>query len=250
MVTIGDIYGYIDAVAPFELQLGFDNAGLLVGDKNREVSSVLVALDITAGVVREAASLGCQLVVSHHPVLFDPIKRLYADSPVYALASGGIAAICAHTNLDIADGGVNDCLAARIGLVGAAKVPGCDIGVMGRLPKACTPPKFACMVRDRLGCRAVQFVEGSSMIEKVAVIGGAGGEYIDEMFALGADAVVTGEVKHHMLMDIHDKGRTVIIAGHFSSEAVVLEPLAERLRERFPSVKFTVSGQSDPVSTV
>lgn len=250
MTTVGEIYGFLDAIAPFEYQMDFDNSGLLVGDENKEVESVLVSLDITNGVVKEAVGLGCGLIISHHPVIFTPIRSLMIDSPVYSLAASGISAICAHTNLDDADGGVNACLAEKLEIIGAGKVEGCDTGLLGRLDKPYTPPKFACFVRDRLGCGAVQFVEGSSMIEKVAVIGGAGGEYIDLMFDAGADAVVTGEVKHHILIDAQDNGKSLIVAGHFNTEAVVLEPLAERLRMRFPKVKFVVSGIGDPVSTV
>ena len=250
MTTIGEIYGFIDAIAPFEEQMDFDNSGLLVGSENTQVDKVLVALDITKGVVREAAGLGCQLIISHHPVIFTPLKALSGDSPVYALASSGIAAICAHTNLDDADGGVNSCLGEKLGLIGASKVQGCETGLLGRLDKPYTPPKFACFVRDRLGCGAVQFVEGNSTVEKVAVIAGAGGDYADLMFDAGADAVVTGEAKHHILTAVQDSGKTLIVAGHFNTEAVVLEPFAERLRMRFPKVTFHVSGEREPVSTV
>ncbi len=116
MTTAGDIYRYIDAFAPFSSAMDFDNPGLLVGGPQTPVTAAVVALDITPEVVEEAAGLGAELIISHHPVIFHPLKRLEAESAPYLLASRGIAAICAHTNYDMAPGGVNDCLAAALGL--------------------------------------------------------------------------------------------------------------------------------------
>ena len=111
MNSISNIYDYIDSFAPFQSAMSFDNAGLLVGDSKAEVKTAVLSLDITPAVVREAVKLGAQLIVSHHPVIFDPLKSISTDSAPYLLAQHGIAAICAHTNLDMAVGGVNSCLA-------------------------------------------------------------------------------------------------------------------------------------------
>ena len=116
MATVREIYQYLDGLAPFSLQMEFDNAGFLVGRGERAVSKILVSLDITEEVAEEAAELGAELIVSHHPVIFRPLKKLEQGSVVWELARAGISAICAHTNLDKARGGVNDCLAAALGL--------------------------------------------------------------------------------------------------------------------------------------
>ena len=111
MVTAGDIYDFLNVCAPFETAMSFDNAGFLVGERQAPVSAVLLALDITPKVVGEAARLGAELIISHHPVIFQPLRRMGPRDVPYLLAQHGIGAICAHTNLDFAPGGVNTCLA-------------------------------------------------------------------------------------------------------------------------------------------
>ena len=120
MATVREIYQYLDGLAPFALQMDFDNAGFLVGRGDRQVDKVLVALDITLEVAKEAAEAGCQLIVSHHPVIFHPVRTITDGDPtgriLLELAERGVAAVCAHTNLDAAQGGVNDCLAQALEL--------------------------------------------------------------------------------------------------------------------------------------
>ena len=117
MKTINDILNFFEEFAPCATQMSFDNAGLIVGDKYTAVSRVLVALDITEDVVNEAESLGCELIISHHPVIFAPIKRLSPSSVPYLLAQKGISAVCMHTNLDLGEKfGVNICLADALGV--------------------------------------------------------------------------------------------------------------------------------------
>ena len=115
-VTVGDIYGFINEIAPFSLQQGYDNSGICAGSRKSPVSRVLTALDITGAVVEEAAEKGCELVLSHHPVIFRPLRTLSPENPAVKLAVRGIAAICMHTNFDSAEGGMNDILAAKLGL--------------------------------------------------------------------------------------------------------------------------------------
>ena len=117
MKTINDILNFFEEFAPCATQMSFDNAGLIVGDKYTAVSRVLVALDITEDVVNEAESLGCEVIISHHPVIFAPIKRLSPSSVPYLLAQKGISAVCMHTNLDLGEKfGVNICLADALGV--------------------------------------------------------------------------------------------------------------------------------------
>lgn len=116
MSTVFDLYSAIDQFAPFSLSMDFDNTGILVGDRHQAVSKVLLALDCTMDVVNYAKEIGAQLIITHHPVIFHPIKRVNEDSVVYHLIRSQIAVISAHTNLDIAEDGVNDVLAQAIGL--------------------------------------------------------------------------------------------------------------------------------------
>ena len=124
MRTVGEIYAAMDGIAPFSSAMDFDNSGLLVGDASMPVERALLALDITLPVIEEAAALGAQLIISHHPVIFHPLRRVETDSPVYQLAKNGLGAICAHTNLDIAEAyGVNEALAKTLGFEKFSTIP-------------------------------------------------------------------------------------------------------------------------------
>ena len=164
MTKVKNIYEFLDGWAPFSTAMSFDNAGLLAGNAEEEVQTVLLALDITPDVVREAVSCGAQLIVSHHPVIFDPLKRLTPDSAPWLLARHAIAAICAHTNLDLAPGGVNTCLAARLGLANVRPLSmdppsGLPEALCGELPAAMEPREFALHVKNALGCERVEYTQ-------------------------------------------------------------------------------------------
>ena len=136
MAVVRDIYESIDKIAPFDTQEGFDNAGFLVGHGDREVRRLLVALDITPEVAAEAVGRGAELIVSHHPVIFHPVKSV-TDATVtgrvlMALLEGGVAAICAHTNLDAAHGGVNGCLAQALELSDTGQLRQAGEDALGR----------------------------------------------------------------------------------------------------------------------
>lgn len=250
MATVRDIYEFIDSFAPFCTQMSFDNSGLLVGDEKAQVTRALLTLDISGEAVREAEKLGCELVISHHPVIFYPLRSVMTGTPVYALVKAGISAICAHTNLDIAEGGVNTCLADRLLLTETQTVEGCEVGLLGKTDKTYTPEGFARFVKERLGCGSVELAGGGNEIKNAAVLSGAGGGDIEKMLAAGADAVVTGEVKHNVFVDMCGVGKTLIAAGHYHTEAVVLEPLARKLREAFPDTQFILTQTGSPSKAI
>ena len=156
MAVVGDIYNALDSFCPFEVHEPWDNVGLLVGEKESEVRRAAVVLDITPDAVEKAHEAGAQLIVSPHPVIFHPIKNLGAHDPVYLLAKYGMNALCAHTNLDCADGGVNDVLAQCLGLENVRKIPSPSADTMllraGELKDALSPKNFAELVSQRLCC--------------------------------------------------------------------------------------------------
>ncbi len=252
MRKVGEIYSYLDGFAPFHTAMDFDNAGLLVGDASMDVNSVIVSLDITPEVVKEAAEAGCELIISHHPVIFQPLKRLSSQSVPYLLVKNGISAICAHTNLDLAQGGVNTCLAARLGLKNIRGLKengetGLSEGLVGDLPESMSPERFASMVKDSLGCGGLKYVPGKTQINTVALCGGAGSCLLFDAASAGADALVSADSKHHELLAAKEIGVTFVDAGHFCTEDVVIEPLTEKLREEFPDISFQKSVRmSDP----
>lgn len=254
MTTAGAIYDWIDKIAPFSTAMGFDNAGFLVGDRSAPVRRVLLALDITAEVAEEAARDGAQLVVSHHPVIFTPLRTLSAESPVYRLAGAGIAAICAHTNLDMAAWGVNTCLAGRIGLqdvhgMDSDPASGASPWFLGELPEPLMPQDFAKQVGTRLGCGGLRYVPGHRPVRTVGLCSGSGAEFLSAAQAAGADAFVTADTRHHQLLEAQAAGITLVDAGHFATEDVVIEPLCEKLAAAFPAVAFQKSAvHRDPAS--
>ena len=256
MAQVKDIYGYIDRIAPFHTQLGFDNAGLLVGRAGREVDTVLVALDITKDVIREAQTLGAQLIVAHHPVIFNPIKSVTdgdtTGEKVLMLAESGMAAICAHTNLDAARDGVNDVLARRLGLteVDLLCKDGEDewgrpygIGRVGVLNVNCPmgAADFARTVKEALGAADVRCMDAGKTVFRVAVGGGSCGSMLRDAVAAGCDTFVTADVKYDVFLEAKELGINLLDAGHFATENVVIEPLAQGLQNAFPGVKVLVS---------
>lgn len=242
MTTVNDILSYLNDIAPTETAMDFDNCGLLTGDGSTPVTKVLLSLDITSGVVREAQSLGCELIVSHHPVIFQPLKRLDAHSVPYMLAQCGISAICMHTNLDLAeDFGVNTCLAEAAGVKTPVKSERGECLFIGDLEAETDIHTFAKAVRESLGCAGLRYTAVRPAVKTVAVSSGAGGSEIFAAAAEGADVLVTGEIKHHEINAANELGVNVVDAGHFKSEDIVIAPLQKKLSRQFPSAVFTKS---------
>lgn len=250
MARICDIYDIINAAAPFESQLSFDNSGLLVGDGSTLVNRALLCLDITPAVVEEAAGMNANLIISHHPVIFEPLKTLSRQDTAYLLAKNGIAALCCHTNLDISPVcGVNVALASRLGLknIRAEDVFGEDcVLYSGELEQAASPEEFARLVKERLAAGAVQYIDGEKPVKKVFLCSGAGGEYAGFAACRGGDAYLTGEMKHHEALEAARTGLTCVIAGHYETEKVFAEFLAAYLKKRIPDTAFLLSKVEKP----
>ena len=247
-VTIRSILEALDEWAPFASAESWDNVGLLVGTAQACVQRVMTSLDVTPAVVEQAAAFGAQLLISHHPVLFRPISRLLPDHPVYLLARQGIAAIAAHTNLDSADGGVNDGLAALLGLSDVRK--GKDgLCRIGSLEQPLSPARFVELAAHSLGVPAggIQWQDGGKDIQTVGVCSGAGGDYLEEL-AASSDAVVTGELHYHewpLTTSV-----TIVAAGHYYTEIHAARLLAQRLREAFPMLSIEAAREDCPYRTV
>ena len=253
-----EVYRALDSWAPFETQMDFDNAGFLVGRGERPVSRVLVALDITEQVVEESGLWGAQLVVSHHPVIFHPVKTITDASPLgrtlLRLAELGIAAICAHTNLDAVMEGVNCCLARRLELSDLEQLhqDGLDhegrpygIGRVGTAHRpGMTAGEYAAFVKEKLGAASVRYADGGKPVRRVAVGGGSCGSMLADAAARGCDTFVTADVKHDQYIEAKAMGITLMDAGHFATENVVCAPLAEKLARAFPEIQVELAGQN------
>lgn len=237
--TVRDIYGLIDGFAPFSEQQSYDNSGLCVGDMALPVTRILTALDITCEVACEAQEKGCELVISHHPVIFKPLRRLSPSDPAVMLAASGISAICAHTSFDSAKGGMNDLLAERLGLSviePLAFEEGKPIGYVCKLADEADCTELAQLCKSRLGCISVRCSDSDRRIKKAAICSGSGGGLLDAAIAKGCDALITGDVKYSSFIDAKNRGFCLIDAGHFYTENIFHEMLAGRIAAAFPEL--------------
>lgn len=248
MAKVSDIYNFIDSIAPFDTQEPWDNSGFLVGDPGKEVCKAAVCLDVTNDTLLKAAAFGADLVVSHHPVIFDPIRSVHADSPVYTAVAKGISVISAHTCWDMADGGVNDVLAGLLLLDEVEKIVPDENGSCmlraGKLKRAVPAEEFADVVAATLGT-VVRVTSPEKMVQTVAVCGGSGTSMLPEVARVRLsdgspiDAYVTGDAKHNDFLDAIDLGVALLAAGHYETETVSMPVLKSLLETEFPDVTFT-----------
>ena len=246
MSKVIDFYKFIDTIAPFETQENWDNSGFLVGDGNKEVEKVMVALDVTEPVLNEACEKGARLIISHHPVIFGALKEIHPNNIAFLAAEKGIAVISAHTCLDIADGGVNDCLATALGLNNIVKVDdGEGLMRMGELDVSLSCIDFVKYVAEKLNVGGIKYTPTEKIIKKVAVCGGSGGDLYPAAISAGADAYITANIKHNLFIDMRRDNFCVLDAGHFCTENTVIEPLAHKIKAAFPDTEVLISEVSE-----
>ena len=244
MPRISEITETLDKYFPFETALSYDNVGLLVGRKDREVNKVLVSLDVTSEVIEEAKALGADLILSHHPVIFREIKRVtddsYTGSLVLSLAENGIAAITIHTNYDRAENGNNDHLAIRLG---ASRYDLIEDGFATEfdLPEEVPFPLFVESVKRALGESVVRTI-GNGLVGKVIAACGAG---IDESLILRAKesgaVIVTADVKHNYATMAADLGVRLVEPTHYGSERGFMLDVGAFMKKHFPTIEVQVS---------
>ena len=252
-MTVQDVVNVLFQFAPCNLKEEWDNVGLLCGHGSAEVHKVLVALDPTIGVLREAAAIGCDMVISHHPVLFGSISAVSDCSPTGAAllfaAERGIACVNLHTNLDCVSGGVNDVLAERLSLQDCKLLAprGCDekgseygYSRHGSVVP-CTLTSFLEHVKTRLGCKSLRYVNGGREVHHVAVAGGACADELYAAAAAGCDTFVTADVKYHQFLDAATLGVSLIDAGHFETENPICDVICRKLKQALPSIDVCLS---------
>ncbi len=238
MTYIKDIINFTETFAPLSSAIEYDNAGLLVGSAQKPVTKAVVALDITDAVIDEAAENGAELIISHHPVIFNPIKSVSDEDVVYKLAQKNISALCLHTNLDISPiFGVNTCLAKAVGIKGGSFLEG-ECLYIGELSEAVTNEEFAALVKTALNCKGLRYTLAKKRVKRAAVCSGSGGDYVYLAKEQGADVLLTGEIKHHEILDAVKLDVAVVDAGHFKTEDVVIPPLCKKLKAQFKDVAF------------
>jgi dinuclear metal center YbgI/SA1388 family protein len=270
VVRVADVMTWLDAHAPFRYAADWDNSGLQVGDPGAEVTCILVALDVTPQTLREAEENRCQCLVTHHPLLFQPLKTLRFDQSPTALIiraiQKGIHLIAAHTNLDAARDGTNQQLGRMLGLErchpleadprwqGEEQYAG--MGTVGDLPKAITLERFVAGLQLLFPAASLRVVgDGERLLRRVALCTGSGAGYLEKVVADGCDAFVSGDFKYHEARRGEEAGLALVDLGHFVSERLIVEPLAEVMRTAAASAAFqvevlTAQNESDPFWTV
>lgn len=245
MPLVKDVFDFLAGRAPVDMALGFDNVGLLVGRRDREVTRILAALDITDEVIQEAISLNADLIVSHHPLFFElkgVTDKEWTQERALTLAENRIAAICMHTNLDAAEGGVNDALMNALGVtVTGVLDEESAIGRVGTLPAEMTMAEFLPHVKSALKVNGLRYHDAGKPVYRVAVCGGSGGSDIPLAAAHGCDTYVTADIKYDQFLEAKHLGLNLIDADHFCTENVVVPVLEGWLKERFPEVEVLVS---------
>lgn len=239
MTTAKDIYNFIDSFAPFQTQMSFDNAGLIIGSEKAVSDTVIVTLDVTAEVIQEAVEHNASIIVSHHPVIFYPTKSLASDCVPFLCARHNMTVISAHTNLDFSKDGVNDTLAELSGVI-TDEYSADNCTIIGHLEKPVSCKDFAKSLKKNLNISGLRYTD-TGMIEKIAVSCGAGGENVFTAKKYGVDGFITGEIKHHQIIYANDHDIAVFDLGHFNSENLIIPKLVRKLSEHFPETNFIKS---------
>jgi len=257
MPTIAEIAALLENLAPARLAEEWDNVGLLVGDKKRAVNKLMTCLTVTPSSAAEAVAVGADLIVAHHPLPFRAVKRLTADSTVgrllLELISARVAVYSAHTAFDSAGDGVNQRLAAGLGLRGitplAPRADGEGAGRWGWLEEPLPLEKLADRLKQFLGLERLQMVGRPDHRVRAAAVGcGAADEFLDLARQNGCDALVLGEARFHVCLEAEAAGVGLLLPGHFASERFAVECLAAMLAERFPDVEVWASREErDPL---
>ena len=253
MTTVADILGYLETVAPAYMKENWDNVGLLCGSRSTPVTKMLVALDPFEHVCREAAQWGAELIVTHHPIIFQPMKSLTDDTSIgrgiLTLCRHGISAINAHTNLDCTPGGVNDILAQTLGLAdiqvlspAGTNEEGVPYGLLRSGEIEAQPlEQFLGTVKQQLHCQGLRYADGGKPVRKVAVGGGSCAGAMHQAVAAGCDTFVTADIKYNQFWDAKELGLNLIDAGHFQTENPTVSVLAAKLAEAFPEIQVKIS---------
>jgi dinuclear metal center YbgI/SA1388 family protein len=260
---VRDVTDFLDAFAPPALAESWDNVGLLLGDRDAEVRSVLTCLTLTPDVADEAIRASAGLVVTHHPILFRAVKRLTTDTAegrmILALARAGVAVYSPHTAFDSAARGVNARLAGRLGLNDVAPLrlpasqpadgPTVGGGRFGVLPEPCDFTAFAVRAKAAFGLPGIDAVVTDRRIRTVAVACGSAAEFLPDAAAAGCDVLVTGEARFHAAIEARSLGISLILLGHYASERFAVEELATEIADRFPNLAVRASkSERDPLT--
>ncbi|MCL2425030.1 MAG: Nif3-like dinuclear metal center hexameric protein [Oscillospiraceae bacterium] len=263
MTNVNDVYGFLKEIAPLEMAMESDNVGFLVGTSTSDVTNILVSLDITDEVITEAIDNNVELIVAHHPMFFSLNTVTDTDltgNKIVRLLTNGISAICMHTNLDAARGGVNDALAVAVGIADndrqadplsdAVRLDNGEIvslGRLGYLKEVCTMDEYLAVLKRTLHADGFKYYDAGRDVHKVAIASGSGSSQWSNAIRSGCDTFVSADLKYHLFLEAKELGINVIDGGHFSTENVVVDVLNDKISLAFPDVNVMTSGVLDQI---
>lgn len=263
MAKVIDIAREIEEFAPKFLKEDYDNVGLMVGDEDKEVKKVLLSLDCTNEVIKEAVELNCDLIINHHPLLFRKPSSIVKDDlvgeKIITLIKEDIALYSCHTNLDSAKNGINENIVKILGFTSSKIIEPTDsknykdggIGRMVELEKEMSISEVINLVKEKLDIKNMRVVKGNEKVRVLAIINGSGQDFFHKAKKLGADCIITGDTTYHFASDFKEMGISILDPGHFPTEYIVFLKTLEFLKEKFKAVEFIASKQSkDPYEFV
>lgn len=243
-IKVRELYSYLEELMPRTLSCEWDNDGLMVcADDRKEVKKILFALDVTYDAVEYAHNNGFDVIISHHPLIFTPLKSVSGDDVSSAIAiyaiKNDVAVMSFHTRFDSHENGVNDVLSELLELNDTERFgpEGEEIGIIGNVQKT-ELEAFALKVKSLLCADSVNVTASAEQVKRVAVLGGGGKDYVLPAYRAGADTFVTGEINYNTAVTAKDLGINVIEAGHYFTEAAALKRLEEWIKSRFAGLTF------------
>lgn len=260
MKKVKDVIKVIENFAPKILKEDFDNVGLMVGDKEKEVKKVLLALDCTLDVIEEAKEKSIDLIITHHPLIFKKPNSITTETllgkKIIKLIQNDISLYSSHTNLDSAKNGLNETIVKVLGFEkseilelnkNSRKDKKDGIGRLVTLDKEIYIEDLIKQVKEKLNIKALRVVLGTNSINKIAIINGSGQDFFDIAIKNGANCIITGDTTYHYASDYKEMGITIVDVGHFASEWIVYQHVISLMNNEFNSVKMIISDRSkDP----
>lgn len=259
MIKVNNIIKEMELLAPTCLKEDFDNVGLMVGDKNKEVKKVLLALDCTLKVIEEAKKENVDLIITHHPLIFKRPSSITTDTlqgkKIIELIKNDISLYSSHTNLDSVENGLNDTIVSILGFDNSKileKNKRDDKAGLGRIVSlngSIQLEDLISKIKKSLNINNLRVVKGKDKVNKIAIINGSGQDFIGKAVALGADCIITGDTTYHFASDYKEMEISILDVGHFASEQITFFNVMENLKEKFKDVEFITSTvEEDPFS--
>ncbi len=248
-MQVHEVINIIESVAPLSIQEGWDNSGLQIGVREAEVASVLLCIDITEAILNEAIQKNCQLIISHHPLLFRGLKTIQGATPqercVMRAIQHGIAIYSSHTSIDCALHGVSGRMAEKLGIqsyqILSPTAEGVGLGVIGTLPQPVAFTTLLEQVKTAFHTPVIRYTQPiKQTIQTIAFCGGAGSEFAETAIQAGADVYISADFKYHEFQQALDQ-IAIMDIGHFESEQYTKEIFQELLLQAAPQLSVILA---------